>query len=63
MEKCGFLFGRPISFPFLGQDMDQDRVIEALDIFQRLHQKLNVVPVDGADVFETKGLEEHPGCK
>ncbi len=61
VEERRVRLGRGIPFPLPGENVDEHRVIEALNVLERLKEFRDVVPVDGAYVLEAEGLEKHAG--
>ncbi|KAF5028891.1 hypothetical protein DSECCO2_654340 [anaerobic digester metagenome] len=57
----GVVLGRSVTAPLLGQHVDEDRPVDLLDFLEDLNQPRRVVAVDGAQVVETEGLEQHAG--
>ena len=54
-------FGGRISFAFAGDDVEQLRPAQLLDVPQRGDERLDVVAVDGSDVIEPHFLEQRAG--
>ena len=46
--------GQLVALPFFGDDVQELRALEALDVLQRGDQRVQVVPVNGADVVEAE---------
>ena len=57
------LDGRLEPVPLAGQDVEQDRPVQRLDLLQVAAQGLQVVAVDRPDVGEAHLLEEHPAVQ
>ena len=61
MQLVGGRFSRLISLALLGHHMDQDRTIADLAcILQYGNKRVEIVPVNRADIVETQFLEERP---
>lgn len=58
MKAGGILLGGVVPFALLGDRMQEDGFVQILDIVQNADQFAQIVPVDGADVFETAALEK-----
>ena len=59
VEVSRILFCRSVTLS-LGRDhMHQNRSLQVIGIVKGLHQKIQPVAVDGADILESKGLKEH----
>ena len=63
VKQGWIVLGRFIPLALFGKNMDQHGVIEFFDVLQGLNQLRQVMTVDWADIFETKGLEHHCRCK
>ncbi len=48
------LFGGGVAFAFLGHDVQQLRPFEAAHIFERLRQRLHIMPIHRADIVKTE---------
>ena len=61
MEDVGVALRRAVAFALLGEDMDQHRPLRVVaHRLQGFDEIFKVVTVDGADIVELEGLEEHP---
>src|SRR5207244_11337625 len=59
VKLVGGDLGRPVAFPLLGDDMDEDRaVLHGAHIAQHGKQVIEIVTVDGADIIEAELLEQ-----
>ena len=52
-------FGRGIPPPLLRQHVHEHRTVDFFDLVKNLDHTLGVMPVDGPQIIETKGLEQH----
>jgi hypothetical protein len=54
-------FGQLVALPLLGDDVQELRPLEFLQVLQRRDQRIEVVAVDRADVVETEFFEQRAG--
>ena len=54
-------FGLVVALAFFGDHMQKLRAVQVLDVLQRRNERLQVVPVDRADVVEAELLEQRGG--
>ena len=57
----GVGLGQLVALALLGHHVQELRALQALDVFQRRDQRVEVVPVDGADVVKAEFLEQRGG--
>jgi len=55
------LLGGRVALAFFGGHVQQHRLLQRLDVVKDVDQVIEVVTVDGAEVGEAEGLEQHPG--
>lgn len=58
VELARVFLRRPVSLPFGGHHMDEDRAFQGTDILQDFQKLGQVVPLDRTDIVETERLEE-----
>ena len=59
MKMHRVFFRRRISFAFDGGDMKQDRIIQHFDVVQNIDKMIQLVAVDGPEIFKAEGFKEH----
>ena len=57
----GIGFGELVALAFARDDVQELRPAQLLDVVQRRHQRVEIVPVDRADVVEAELLEHRAG--
>ena len=57
----GVVFGQLVALTFFGNDVQELRPLQFLDVFQGWNEGFQIVAVNGADVVETKLLKQSSG--